>query len=204
MKKSILVAILVAVMLIATIGSVNAGTVTAPKTAKAGDTVTVSLNVDTAMTNGDITMTYDATKLAYKSTVAGTNMMAQTNSDVAGELIISVAGGDNTTKKIDVVFTAKEDLKSGDANVTVTAFDVNTKETLKNTSVTVAMTAKEQKPDDSNNGNNGNNGNKPNKPVDVNGNVIEEHPKTGTPVYIAVVAVIVIAAGAVLAIRKNK
>ena len=61
-KTTILAIILVAVILGTT---VNAGSVTAPETVKAGEEVTVSINVNTAIENADITMEYDASKLTY-------------------------------------------------------------------------------------------------------------------------------------------
>ena len=72
MKKTLFKTTILAIILVAAIlgTTVNAGSVTAPETVKAGEEVIVNINVDTAIENADITMEYDASKLAYKGTNA--------------------------------------------------------------------------------------------------------------------------------------
>lgn len=208
MKKTLFKTTILAIILVAAIlgTTVNAGSVTAPETVKAGEEVTVNINVDTAMENADITMTYDATKLEYKdkSATAGENMFVQVNADEAGKLIIAVAGGDNTTKTVSVTFIAKEDI-TGDAAVAVTSFEANTNETLANTTVTIkaAEEAKDpvkdpdkepdKKPTDDNK-----------KPTGTDGKPITKLPQTGAPVFAGAIALVVLTAGAIVLVKRAK
>lgn len=206
MKKTLFKTTILAIILVAAIlgTTVNAGSVTAPETVKAGEEVTVNINVDTAMENADITMEYDASKLAYKGTNAGANMLVQVNADEAGKLIIAVAGGDNTTKTISVTFTANKDF-TGDAGVKVTTFEANTNETLANTTVTIkaAEEAKDpvkdpdkepdKKPTDDNK-----------KPTGTDGKPINKLPQTGAPVFAGAIALVVLTAGAIVLVKRAK
>ena len=211
-KTTILAIILVAVILGTT---VNAGSVTAPETVKAGEEVTVSINVNTAIENADITMEYDASKLTYKGTNAGANMLVQVNADEAGKLIIAVAGGDNTTKTISVTFTSNKDF-TGDAGVKVTSFEANTNETLANTQVTIKAEEIKTPDDDKKPGEDEKDPSKdpdkkpenPSKPsgdkVGTDGKPITKLPQTGTPVFIGVIALAVATLGAIVLVKRAR
>lgn len=209
MKKSLLKTTILAIILVAAIlgTTVNAGSVTAPETVKAGEEVTVNINVETAIENADVTMEYDASKLTYKGTSAGANMLVQVNADEAGKLIIAVAGGDNTTKTVSVTFTANKDF-TGDAGVKVTSFEANTNETLANTSVTVK--AAEETKDPSKDPNKDpvkdpdKKPEKPTNPTGTDGKPITKLPQTGTPVFVGAIALVVATLGAIVLVKRAK
>lgn len=204
MKKTLFKTTILAIILVAAIlgTTVNAGSVTAPETVKAGEEVTININVDTAMENADITMEYDASKLAYKGTNAGANMLVQVNADEAGKLIIAVAGGDNTTKTISVTFTANKDF-TGDAGVKVTSFEANTNETLANTQVTIK--AEEIKtPDEDKKPEDDKKPTKPTNPTGTDGKPITKLPQTGTPVFAGAIALVVVTLGAIVLVKRAR
>lgn len=209
MKKSLLKTTILAIILVAAIlgTTVNAGSVTAPETVKAGEEVTVNINVETAIENADVTMEYDASKLTYKGTSAGANMLVQVNADEAGKLIIAVAGGDNTTKTVSVTFTANKDF-TGDAGVKVTSFEANTNETLANTSVTVK--AAEETKDPSKDPNKDpvkdpdKKPEKPTNPTGTDGKPITKLPQTGAPVFVGAIALVVATLGAIVLVKRVK
>lgn len=209
MKKSLLKTTILAIILVAAIlgTTVNAGSVTAPETVKAGEEVTVNINVETAIENADVTMEYDASKLTYKGTSAGANMLVQVNADEAGKLIIAVAGGDNTTKTVSVTFTANKDF-TGDAGIKVTSFEANTNETLANTSVTVKA-AEETKdpvkdPDKDPVKDPDKKPEKPTNPTGTDGKPITKLPQTGTPVFVGAIALVVATLGAIVLVKRAK
>lgn len=209
MKKSLLKTTILAIILVAAIlgTTVNAGSVTAPETVKAGEEVSVNINVETAIENADVTMEYDASKLTYKGTSAGANMLVQVNADEAGKLIIAVAGGDNTTKTVSVTFTANKDF-TGDAGVKVTSFEANTNETLANTSVTVK--AAEETKDPSKDPNKDpvkdpdKKPEKPTNPTGTDGKPITKLPQTGAPVFVGAIALVVATLGAIVLVKRVK
>ena len=204
MKKTLFKTTILAIILVAAIlgTTVNAGSVTAPETVKAGEEVTVNINVDTAIENADITMEYDASKLAYKGTNAGANMLVQVNADEAGKLIIAVAGGDNTTKTISVTFTSNKDF-TGDAGVKVTSFEANTNETLANTEVIVK--AEEIKtPDEDKKPEDDKKPTKPTTPTGTDGKPITKLPQTGTPVFAGAIALVVVTLGAIVLVKRAR
>lgn len=210
MKKTVFKTTILAIILVAVIlgTTVNAGSVTAPETVKAGEEVTVSINVNTAIENADITMEYDASKLTYKGTSAGANMLVQVNADEAGKLIIAVAGGENTTQTISVTFTASQDF-AGDAGIKVTSFEANTNETLANTEVVVK--AEEIKtPDEDNKPEEGdkNPDKKPENPSDdkvgTDGKPINKLPQTGKPAFVGVIALMVATLGAIVLVKRAR
>lgn len=209
MKKTLFKTTILAIILVAAIlgTTVNAGSVTAPETVKAGEEVTVNINVETAIENADVTMEYDASKLTYKGTSAGANMLVQVNADEAGKLIIAVAGGDNTTKTVSVTFTANKDF-TGDAGVKVTSFEANTNETLANTSVTVKA-AEETKdpskdPDKDPVKDPDKKPEKPTNPTGTDGKPITKLPQTGAPVFVGAIALVVATLGAIVLVKRVK
>lgn len=204
MKKTLFKTTILAIILVAAIlgTTVNAGSVTAPETVKAGEEVTININVDTAMENADITMEYDASKLAYKGISAGANMLVQVNADEAGKLIIAVAGGDNTTKTVSITFTASKDF-TGDAGVKVTSFEANTNETLANTEVIVK--AEEIKtPDEDKKPEDDKKPTKPTNPTGTDGKPITKLPQTGTPVFAGAIALVVVTLGAIVLVKRAR
>lgn len=210
MKKTLFKTTILAIILVAAIlgTTVNAGSVTAPTTVKAGEEVTVNINVDTAMTNADITMEYDASKLAYKGTNAGANMLVQVNADEAGKLVIAVAGGDNTTKTVTITFTANKDF-TGDAGIKVTSFEANTNETLANTEVTVKAAEETKDPaKDPDKDPSKDPDKKPTegdkKPTGTDGKPITKLPQTGAPVFAGAIALVILTAGAIVLVKRAK
>lgn len=213
MKKTVFKTTILAIILVAAIlgTTVNAGNVTAPETVKAGEEVTVSINVNTAIENADITMEYDASKLTYKGTNAGANMLVQVNADEAGKLIIAVAGGDNTTKTISVTFTSNRDF-TGDAGVKVTSFEANTNETLANTQVTIKAEEIKIPDDDKKPGEDEKDPSKdpdkkptkPTTPTGTDGKPITKLPQTGTPVFIGAIALVVATLGAIVLVKRAR
>lgn len=213
MKKTLFKTTILAIILVAAIlgTTVNAGSVTAPETVKAGEEVIVNINVDTAIENADITMEYDASKLAYKGTNAGANMLVQVNADEAGKLVIAVAGGDNTTKTISVTFTASKDF-TGEAGIKVASFEANTNETLTNTQVTVKAEEIKTPDDDKKPGEDEKDPSKdpdkkptkPTTPTGTDGKPITKLPQTGAPVFAGAIALVVLTAGAIILVKRVK
>lgn len=223
MKKTILVTILVAVMLLAAVSTVNAATVSiSDKTVKEGDTVTVTVKTDKDIKSSSLNVNYDASKFEYVSASTGDLGNAMINSKLENTVRISVADPANTTKTITVTFRAKKDVAS-DENVefSVTNYVNNENEELTASvvSVKVIEAEEQEKPGDNTEkpGDNtqvpddntqkpGDNTQKPgdNKPTDINGKPIEDHPQTGAPLYIGAVAVIVMALGTMLVVKKSK
>lgn len=221
MKKSILVAILVAIMLIATVGSVNAASVEPSKdTIKAGETVKVTVKAEKAGVNLQFDVEFDATELKFTGVTSATGMTAIPASGVKdGNGTIMVYDADPSTKETTdyatLTFEALKDVEA--AEVKVTNFvsedaEGNAEEVATVGTATIKVEKVEgskdpvkdpekdpsgskdpdKKPDDTKN------------PTDINGKPIKVQPQMGTPIYMVAIAVIVIAAGAVLAIRKNK
>lgn len=205
MKKTILVAILVAVMLIATIGSVNAANVTADKTTvKAGETVKVTVKPSAARDGVQFDVTYNATELQYvkTNTPAGMNLMDEVSGGTGTVMVYSMDG--TTTDSVVMEFKALKDVEA--TEIKVTGF-VSGEENVAEAGKVTLKVEKVDDPTDPTNPDKPTDPTKPtnpDKPTDINGKPITEHPQTGAPVYVAVVAVMVIAAGAVLAVRKNK
>ena len=204
MKKSILVAILVAVMLLAAVGSVNAATVTANKTTiKAGEQVKITVAPSEARDGVQFDVEYKADELKYIGTDKPTGMevMDEVTGGTGRVMVYSMNG--TTTNAVVMTFEALKDVEATD--VKVTGFVSGAEEVAEVGKVTLTVEKKAddtkdpvQKPDDTKKPTN------PEKPTDINGKPITTHPQTGTPIYIVAVAVIVIAAGAVLAMRRSK
>lgn len=211
MKKTLFKTTILAIILVAAIlgTTVNAGSVTAPETIKAGATFTVKINVDTAMTNADATVTYDATKLEYvkESATAGSLLITE-NAETAGEIILSMAGGTKTAKTVELTFKAKEDIK-GDAAVEVTSFAANTNETLANTSVTIKAAEEAKDPEkDPEKDPVKDPDKKPTNPsgdkVGTDGKPITKLPQTGAPIFAGAIALVVLTAGAIVLVKRVK
>lgn len=205
MKKSILVAILVAVMLLVAVGSVNAATVTANKTTiKAGEEVKITVTPSEARDGVQFDIEYDATALSYEGTAKPTGMevMDQVTGGTGRVMVYSMDG--KTTNAVVMTFKALKDVEA--TEVKVTGFVSGAEEVAEAGKVTLKVEKVEDQKDPENptNPDKPTNPEKPSKPTDINGKPIVEHPQTGAPIYAVAVAVIVIAAGAVLAIRRNK
>ena len=205
MKKSILVAILVAVMLLAAVGSVNAATVSANKTTiKAGEQVTITVAPSEARDGVQFDVEYKADELKYIGTTKPEGMEVMDEvADGTGRVMVYSMNG-KTTEAVVMTFEALKDVEATD--VKVTGFVSGTEEVAEAGKVTLTIEkkvddTKEPEKDPSKDPDK-----KPTEqdPTDINGKPITKHPQTGTPIYVAAVAVIVIAAGAVLAVRKNK
>lgn len=201
MKKTILVTILVAVMLLAAIGSVNAASVTANKTTiKAGETVQITVKPSEARDGVQFDVSYNAEELQYVGTEKPTGMevMDEVANGTGRVMVYSMNG--TTTEAVMMTFKALKDVES--TEVKVTGFVSGAEEVEEAGKVTLKVEKVEDQkdpvkdPDDTKD--------PVKKPTDINGKPITQHPQTGAPIYIVAIATIIIAAGAVLAVRKNK
>ena len=202
MKKTILVTILVAVMLLAAIGSVNAASVTANKTTiKAGETVQITVKPSEARDGVQFDVSYNADELQYVGTEkpAGMEVMDEVANGTGRVMVYSMNG--TTTEAVVMTFKALKDVES--TEVKVTGFVSGAEEVEEAGKVTLKVEKVEDQKDPTNPEKPGNT-EKPSKPTDINGKPITEHPQTGTPIYVVAVVTIIIAAGAILAVRKNK
>ena len=188
MKKTLLITILVAVMLIAAIGSVNAASLKASASeVKKGETVTVTIETKEAVNASSIKLQYDDTKFSYEG--FKTNLKSVTeNTDQKGFVIISTSDDANSDTKM--TFTFKALVDDAEAKFTVTRYSNNIDETLDNTEVTVKIAKAEEgkepvDPEEPTNPSDPEEPTNPEKPsegpVDVNGKPIEKNPPTGTP-----------------------
>ena len=217
MKKTLLITILVAVMLIAAIGSVNAASVTPGKaTIKAGDTVTVTVKGDKATTGMQFDIDFPTDKFEFVSAKAeGMGEPTVANSvKETGKGMIMVYDAKNTTDTVVVTLKALKDLDNTEATVSASNMvyaDDSTTETVGSTTIKIEKVEESKdpveptEPTDPEEPSNPSNPEKPSKdPVDVNGKPITKNPPTGTPLYIGAIAVIVVAAGAIFAVKRSK
>lgn len=207
MKKTILVTILVVAMLLATIGSVNAASVTPENvTVKTGETVTVTVKPEKTGEGIQFNVEFDATALKFEGATSSKGVTVKPGNGVANGngviLAADLAGEGNVPESVVMTFTALKDIEA--TEVKVTDFVSGDEEVAEAGKVTVKVEKvddtkdPDKKPDDTKKPDN------TTKPTDINGKPIEEQPQMGAPIYMVAIAVIVIAAGAVLAVRKNK
>lgn len=205
MKKTILVTILVAVMLLAAIGSVNAASVTANKTTiKAGETVQITVKPSEARDGVQFDVSYNADELQYVGTEKPTGMevMDEVSNGTGRVMVYSMNG--TTTEAVVMTFKALKDVESTEVKVTGFVSGAEEVEEAGKVTLKVEKVEDQKDPEDPTNPEKPGNTEKPSKPTDINGKPITEHPQTGTPIYVVAIATIIIAAGAILAVRKNK
>ena len=205
MKKTILVTILVAVMLLAAIGSVNAASVTANKTTiKAGETVQITVKPSEARDGVQFDVSYNADELQYVGTEkpAGMEVMDEVANGTGRVMVYSMNG--TTTEAVVMTFKALKDVESTEVKVTGFVSGAEVVEEAGKVTLKVEKVEDQKDPEDPTNPEKPGNTEKPSKPTDINGKPITEHPQTGTPIYVVAVVTIIIAAGAILAVRKNK
>jgi len=119
MKKTILVTILVAIMLIATIGSVNAANVNADKTTiKAGETVKIIVKPSEARDGVQFDVAYNAEELQYVGTdkPTGMDVMAEVANGTGRVMVYSMNG--TTTDSVVMTFKALKDVDATEVKVT--------------------------------------------------------------------------------------
>ena len=119
MKKTILVTILVAVMLLAAIGSVNAASVTADKTTiKAGETVKIAVKPSEARDGVQFDVSYNADELQYVGTEkpAGMEVMDEVANGTGRVMVYSMNG--TTTDTVVMTFKALKDVETTEFKVT--------------------------------------------------------------------------------------
>lgn len=220
MKKTLLVTILVAVMLLAAIGSVNAVSVTPEnKTVKAGETLTVVVDAEKLAEGISFDVDFNTEYLRLEgATAEGMSVIVADSVATTGKGTIAVfdAAGKAKAEEVTLTFTALKDTTEASA-ITITNMDVDGEVTaaVGSTEVTVNKVEEQdpnegkdpvdpEKPDEGKDPVNPEKPNNGNKPTDVHGNEITQSPQMGTPLYIVAIAVIVIAAGAIFVVRKNK
>ena len=220
MKKTLTILTVLAVMLVAMMGSVFAAEVNAtPTQVKAGDTVTVTVHSDTPCYGVQFNMTYDSTRFEYDGNTAGAVVSAE-----GGDLICSYSNVATSTNDVSLTFKVLTDapVGTGDFTISGTEFtDTNgdvTGEAVTKPSVSVevvASTPATEEPTDpevkpgsttqagDNKGSTDNKGTSTEgeEKIGTNGEAIKKLPQTGAPLYIGVIALVVVA-GAVVAVRK--
>lgn len=219
MKKTIVGVAILAIALIVMMGSVNAASVAVDKAeVKKGDIVTVHINVDKQVNGIQFNVSYNASKFEYIG--ANTGDLAAEENATRGLVKIVASSGSKTSNIATLQFKALEDTEGED--FVVSNFKAEG-EALNNSSVTVKVsTGVEEQPTTP--------GNKEEKPADTittpktdakqttgtatqtqkasekvgtNGKVITKLPQTGTPIFIGV-AILIVVAGAVLVVKKAK
>lgn len=218
MKRTILGVAILAMVLIMMMGSVNAANVTANNTeVKKGDMVAVSVNTENAAMAIEFELKYDATKFEYIGASAGA-LGTPSVTDEGGVITLAIAASDgrSTTQSVTLNFKAKETTEGVPFTVSNLITDKN--EAVANSTATVKVV--EEKPvtpeeptnptqpttPDENKGGEEtttNNSQNANEKIGTNGEVIKKLPQTGTPVFIGVAAIIVVA-GMALVVRKTK
>ena len=225
MKKTILGVAIIAIVLMMMRGSVNAASVTANAEVKKGDTVTVTVNVD-ATAAVQFEMEYDNAKFEFLGASAGA---LGDNAGAAKDGVVKVAAfavdGITTTQSVTLTFKALATTEGEDFTVSGLVTENTGKgETIANPTVVVKVSegttsgnngeqqGTQVKPEE-NNGEQGTTSGDEEKTtkkeqnakekVGTDGKVIKKLPQTGTPVFMGVAAIIVVA-GAVLIVKKAK
>lgn len=214
MKKTIVGIMTIVAMLVAILGTnVNAAEMSVPAEVKAGENVTVTISVPTDTSRYNLKLAYNTDVLEYVSTNSGD--LAPEVGNRNGVVSLAAASTSQTvnTGKIEITFKAKADItENKEANFEVTEFKANgTTETIPAVKTTVVVEATEptDTPDPTV---------EPTDTPDPTGTTAPtgttkpsndgkvKYPQTGAPVYayVAGIALVVIVAGAVLAVRKNK
>lgn len=110
MKKSITIITIALLAILALATSVNAANLQVSKTdVKAGDTVEVTLKLDSASHSLEYELTYDADLFEYTSHTTPEGWSMAVGTKTAGLVIVSGASATNTTDKMTITFTAKKD-----------------------------------------------------------------------------------------------
>ncbi len=206
MKKTILVIILVAVMLLAAVSTVNAASVTQSTTqVKEGETVTITVKPTKANNSIQFDIKFDNDKFEYIQAQAGSLTIGE---DKAGAnqngtaTVMAYGASDKSAEGITVTFKAK---KAADASSIVITNFISGSERVENVGTVNFEIRADQEPEQPGNTEKPEDTQKPEeteKPTQTQ--KPSKLPQTGTPTYIVAVAVIVIAAGVIFAIRKNK
>lgn len=216
MKKTILVTILVAVMLLAAISSVYAAEVkVSDTTVKKGEEVTVTVKANEARTGIQFTVSYDKSEFEYVDGSASAGSL-NIEEDVEGTgVVMAYSMGSATTDTVTLKFKALKDVDA--AKISVSNFVSGDEQVANVGTVTVKVETPAEEPGDNNTEEPGDNnteepgdnntekpGNNNNNPTDINGKPINKHPQTGTPLYIGAIAVIVMALGTMFVVKKSK
>lgn len=224
MKKAILGIAILAIVLITMMGSVNAASITAsaPSVEEEGKvTVTVSMDATSAV---QFELPYNNKKFEFLGASAGDlgNDVGVANGGVV-KVAAFATNGTATTKTVTLTFKALAPTEGEGATFTVNDLITESGEAIANPKVTVKVsekvTVKPEEPDtpqnpsqpqpetpstdEGNKGTTTTNSQKAEEKVGTNGKVIKKLPQTGTPVFIGVIAFIIVA-GAVLVVKKIK
>lgn len=219
MKKTILGIAILAIVLITMMGSVNAASITAssPSVEEEGK-VTVTVNMD-ATSAVQFELPYNNQKFEFLGASAGDlgNDVGVANGGVV-KVAAFATNGTATTKTVTLTFKALAPTEGEGATFTVNDLITESGEAIANPTVTVKVIEKAtDKPDtpvdpsepetpstdEGNKGTTTTNSQKAEEKVGTNGKVIKKLPQTGTPVFIGVIAFVIIA-GAVLVVKKVK
>lgn len=207
MKKTLTILTVLAVMLVAMMGSVSAASMSASNTkVNAGDTVTVTVTFDKAIRALEMDLTYDTSLFKYESASLGD--LGGTPKDNGGTIHIAKFGQDGaSTQTVTYTFKALTTAGTGSFAVNADTLVTDTNDTAPAaTSVEVVVSTPDPEPDpepepepdpdpDSEPGDK--------NIVGTDGKTVTELPKTGAPIFVGAIALIVVA-GAVLVIRNRK
>ncbi len=198
LKTTILVALLAIVLLAS---SVNAATV-APKTAevKAGETVT--LTVSPKVSGDGVQFTLDYNRSEFKITGAEAKVEGSKTEKLSVDydngtgIVMAYSTSGKVTDKVTVTLEALKDVEN--ATITVKDFVSGDEEvaTVGSTAVKVnpATTVKPStKPST-----------KPTTPISTGNKPVTQQPQTGAQVFVAAIALVVLAAGAIVLVKKTK
>ena len=204
MKKSLTILTIAILAIVAFASCVNAASVSAtPAQAKQGDTVTVSVSTEATLMGVQYDLTYDTAKFKFESDKLPAGVQAHDN---GGSITYSYVGTVTKTSPA-LTFTVLADTPVGkvDFSISNTEFtDANgelVKEDVTTPSTTVAIVeTKTEEPTKTENTTPEPGGE---NVVGTDGKPVTELPKTGTPIFVGAIALIVVA-GAVLVIRNRK
>ncbi len=223
MKNKVLGILVTLIIMIGVMASqVNAANISASATeVNKGDTVTVTVNLDSATPYIDVDLAYDANSFEYVDKSATSGLESLTVNDENGEVKVSGADVYNTTTYVSFTFVAKENTDA--AEFVASGLTTQSGETLSVSSVSVAVVEKAEEPtnpeqpenpgqvetpdtnvpsDTNNDAQAGNEANTDAPKVDENGNVITKLPQTGVTVFQVAGVVALVAIVAAVAIRK--
>lgn len=214
MKKTIVGIMTIVAMLVAILGTnVNAATeMSAASTVKAGENVTVTLTVPTETQRYNLRLSYNQDALEYVSTDSGNLVPEVGNRNGVVSLAAASTSQTVNTGKIVITFKAKADItENKEVEFSVSDLKVNgTEETA--ASVKTTIEAKEEPaptgtetPNPTGTETPAPTGTEAPKATEKPSDKVK-FPQTGAPVYayVAGIALVVIVAGAVVAVRKNK
>ena len=204
MKKSLTILTIAILAIVAFASCVNAASVSAtPAQAKQGDTVSVSVKTEATLMGVQYDLKYDTTRFKFESDKLPAGVQAFDN---GGTITYSYVGAETTTSPA-LTFTVLTNAPVGNGDFVVSSPEFTDKngELVKEdvttpSTVVEIVEAKTEEPT--------NPGNTTPEPGDENvlgtdGKPVTELPKTGTPIFVGAIALIVVA-GAVLVIRNRK